>query len=239
MSASHPIAALIHFLARDIETMENERTEADSDRTARFVEVATAILLSVAGLASAWASYQSALWGGVQASHYARATAKTTEASQLAIIDGQRAGHDELMFMAWLSAASDGDEKRMAFYQRRFSPELRAIFLPWRARYPADMRDATVDAVPPKQLQRSEHAEGRAARALMAAAADELVAGDEANSHGDRFVASTVVLSTVLFLGGIAGLFRRNSVRLAVLGLAGLMAVAALLFLATLPTSSL
>jgi hypothetical protein len=81
-------------------------TPADAQRTRRL-EVATAALLSAAGLFSAWASYQAALWGGQQASHYALASAKVTEASRLSIVDGQLVGIDGLMFKSWLEAASD------------------------------------------------------------------------------------------------------------------------------------
>ena len=72
---------------------------------------------------------------------------------------------------------------------------------------------------------------------MQAAAVAEFAAGDEANGHGDRFIATTVILSTVLFLGGIAALFRHDRVRLAVLVLAAVMAIVALLFMATLPVN--
>lgn len=212
---------------------------AETERVSRHVEIATAILLSVAGLASAWASYQASLWGGEQASHYAQGNAKNTEASRLAIIDGQLVGQDMVVFMAWFEAAADGDNKRMLFFERRFSPELNAKFLPWRANFPRDMASAVPSSDAPASLPRTDHAEGREARRLQAAAAAEFVAGDKANGYGDRFIATTVILSTVLFLGGIAALFRHNQVRLAVLVLAGVLALAALLFMATLPVKGL
>jgi hypothetical protein len=211
----------------------------EPDRVSRRVEIATAVLLSVAGLASAWASYQASLWGGEQASHYAQGNAKNTEASRLAIIDGQLVGQDMVVFMAWFEAAADGDEKRKLFFERRFSPELNAKFLPWRANFPDDIANAVPKPDAPRYIPRTDHAEGREARRLQAAAAAEFAAGDEANAHGDRFIATTVILSTVLFLGGIAALFRHNGVRLAVLALASVLAVGALLFMATLPLKTL
>ena len=74
----------------------------DATRLLKRIEFTTAALLSVAGLVSAWASYQASLWGGVQASHYAHASAKLTEASRLSIIDGQAFATDSQLFMAWL-----------------------------------------------------------------------------------------------------------------------------------------
>ena len=92
----------------------------------RRIEITTAVLLSLAGLTSAWASYQAALWGGIQASHYARASAKVTEASRLSIVDGQAVGTDTAMFLGWLNAAADGDEKRMI--RRHSSRSYRTVF---------------------------------------------------------------------------------------------------------------
>jgi hypothetical protein len=84
----------------------------------RWIEPTTAVLLACAGPLSGWAAYQSALSGGIQASHYASAYAQLTEASRLSIIDGQQTAHDRAVFTAWLEAAADGDTKRMKFYER-------------------------------------------------------------------------------------------------------------------------
>ena len=205
----------------------------------RRIEVATAILLSAAGLISAWASYQAALWGGVQANHYAAANGKVTEASRLSIVDGQRVATDMLLFTAWLEAAADNDTKRMMFFERRFSPEMHADFDPWRARMPADLRTALPDANAPQALPRPGYREGVSAQRLQKAAVAEFKEGDTANGIGDRFVAATVVLSTVLFLGGISPLLRSTRVRMAMLVLAGVLGIAASVFIFTLPVAAL
>ncbi len=215
-------------------------TDVDSEtRLLRRIEVTTAVLLSLAGLASAWASYQASLWGGVQASHYAKASAKVTEASRLSIVDGQAFGADATIFMAWLDAAAVGDNQRMAFFEHRFSPELRSKFVPWRARFPGDLRHFSVEADAPNQFPRSEHKEGIRAGALQRAADAEFTEGDTANSISDRYVAATVVLSTVLFLGGISPLLKGARVRMAMLALASALGLAACIFILKLPIEGL
>jgi hypothetical protein len=209
------------------------------DPLPRRIEITTAVLLSLAGLTSAWASYQAALWGGIQASHYARASAKVTEASRLSIVDGQAVGTDTAMFLAWLNAAADGDAKRMLFFERHFSPELMVLFVPWRAALPEDVRTAAVQDGPPPPLPRSQHAEGKAAKALQKAADAEFIEGDRANDIGDRYVATTVVLSTVLFLGGISPILRRDSMRMAMLLLAALLGAVAAGFIVSFPVAEL
>ncbi|MFZ4688496.1 MAG: hypothetical protein ACOYLS_04605 [Polymorphobacter sp.] len=203
------------------------------------VEVATALLLSIAGLISAWSSYQASLWGGIQASHYSRASAKVTEASRLEIVDGQLVAADSMMFFAWFEAAAVNDEARMAFFERRFTPQLRAIFDPWRARFPGDVRRYSVDPDAPHALPRSQHSTGTEGRALRRAADAEFVEGDEANRIGDRYVATTVVLSTVLFLGGISPLLKIPLYRITLLALAAVLGIAAGLFIASLPIARL
>lgn len=213
--------------------------EEAAARTDKRTEISTALLLSFAGLFSAWASYQASLWGGIQASHYARASAKVTEASRLSIIDGQAVGTDMMLFMAWLEAAAVNDETRMAFYERRFSPEMHKKFDPWRARHPGNLRNSSLDPNTPEGMPRPIHNEGVQAKALQRAADLQFAEGDAANSVSDRYVAATVVLSTVLFLGGISPLLRRPQIRLAMLALAALLGIAASLFIFSLPTATL
>jgi hypothetical protein len=210
----------------------------DAQRTRR-IELATAALLSAAGLFSAWASYQASLWGGQQASHYAKASAKVTEASRLSIVDGQLVGVDGLMFKSWLEAAADGDEARMRFFEHRFSPELKAVFGPWRARYPGDLHQYSAAADAPNAFPRPVHAQGDEARALQRAADAELAMGEAANAHSDRYVATTVVLSLVLFLGGISASLTRPSVRWGLLALAATVGVGAVVFILRLPVAEL
>jgi hypothetical protein len=213
-------------------------SETDT-RLLRRIEITTAVLLSLAGLVSAWASYQASLWGGVQASHYAHASAKVTEASRLSIIDGQAFATDAQMFMAWLEAAAAGDTARMQFFEHRFSPELRSKFEPWRASHPGDLRALKMDRNAPRSFPRPLHPEGIAARALQRAADAEFAEGEEANRTSDRYVAATVVLSTVLFLGGISPLLNSPRIRMAMLALATLLGLGASIFIFSLPVQPL
>jgi hypothetical protein len=205
----------------------------------RWIEPATAILLSFAGLASGWASYQASLWGGTQASQYAIATSTMTQASALAIIDGQRTGADAMLFMAWFESAADGDAKRMAFYEKHFTPAFRAIFDPWRAKFPADLRAAELRADVPPGLPAVVHGEGLRAAELRSSADAAFAAGETANRHSDYYVASTVILSIVLFLAGISASLNRIRVRAGVILLAAVLCVIATGLIATLPVQPL
>ncbi len=205
----------------------------------RWIEPATAVLLSFAGLASGWASYQASLWGGTQASNYAVATSTMTQASALEIIDGQRSGADIALFMSWMEAAAAGDDKRMKFYEKRFTPAFRTTFDPWRAKFPADIRAGELRADVPGGLPTIVHTEGRRAAELRRAADAALAAGEIANGHSDYYVASTVILSIVLFLAGISASLNRARIRAGVVALAAVLCVIATGLIATLPVQAL
>lgn len=207
---------------------------------ARWIELVTAILLSVAGLATGWATYQAALWGGTQANHYAEAGAQLTDATRLELKVGQVSAVDYLMFQGWLDAAAKNEAGLMTFYERRFRPEFAAAFAKWRAKYPGDIRTyrpAAGAELPPQP--RFAYAEQTEASRLRKEAEASYAAGDKANAISDRFVAITVLLSTVLFLAGIASVLRRHAMRAVVLALASLLCAAALVYMVTLPSQSL
>ena len=56
--------------------------EAPVSRRRRIIEIASALLLALAAVAAAWAGYQSARWGGVQATDTAEASAARLESSR-------------------------------------------------------------------------------------------------------------------------------------------------------------
>jgi hypothetical protein len=59
------------------------------ERTERWLEVATGILLAIVAVATAWSGYQSARWDGVQAERYTQASAKRVESTRMSTLAGQ------------------------------------------------------------------------------------------------------------------------------------------------------
>lgn len=208
-----------------------------SPRSRRLDTIAS-IMLAAAGVASAWATYQSSLWGGVQASSYATASAKVTEAARLELQAGQKTGMDTAMYMAWMSAAAKNDQELMTFYERRFAPELKKVFDAWRSQYPADLRSQVREG-PNLPMLRTEHSESLEAKTMRDEAAALFGKADKANSTGDRYVASTVILALVLFLLGISTVARSWGQRRLLVMIAGGLGLAALAFLFSLPMAAL
>lgn len=206
----------------------------------RWIEMATAILLSAAGLATAWASYQAALWGGEQAASYSVASAKVTDAAKLDLAAGQTSAIDTALFVSWIDAALGGQPARMDFLEKRFSPAFATAFAPWRAQFPEDLEGYRLPNGPPEvALPRVTYASAEEAARLRTEATRLFALGDEANAVSDRYVAITVLLSTVLFLAGIGQLLKRKEPRIAVLGLAATLGILSTIWMLTLPIEAL
>ena len=204
----------------------------------RRLDTIASILLAAAGVASAWATYQSSLWGGIQASGYATASARVTEAARLELQAGQKAGLDTALYMAWLSAAAADDKELMTFYERRFAPGFRKVFDTWRAQYPEALR-GQVRKGPAVSLPRAEHPESREAERLRREAGDLFQQAAKANGTSDRYVASTVILALVLFLLGISTVSRSDRQKRLLVILASGLGLAVLVFLLRLPIARL
>lgn len=212
--------------------------DPDSPSRNRRLETVASIMLAAAGVASAWATYQSSLWGGIQASSYATGSARVTEAARLELQAGQKAGMDTALYMAWLSAAAADDRELMTFYERRFAPGFRKVFAEWRAQYPEDLR-GQVRQGPAVPLPRAEHPEALEASRLRQDASNLFSKADKANATGDRYVASTVILALILFFLGLSTVARSERQRRLLVILAGGLGVAVLVFLLRLPVASL
>src|SRR5262249_10362003 len=107
----------------------------DQDKVDRL-EVASAVVLSIAALASSWASYQAGLWDGEQAAHYSRANALRIEASRVALEGDLVVSAQMRMFDAWLQARAGKEPASAPFYQSRMPEHFRSASTPWLADKP-------------------------------------------------------------------------------------------------------
>jgi hypothetical protein len=210
------------------------------ERHPGWLDAATAVLLSAAGLVSAWASYQAALWGGIQASNYTIATAKLTAASNEAITAQQISSRDDAMFMAWLDAASTNDKLRMRYYENHFRSAYKAAFEAWRAEQPQTLATSQ-GKLPssPAPMPIATGPEMAKAATLRTAANASFATGEAANGHGDRYTMATVALALVLFLGGISPMLKRRGARLGLLVIAAAIGLVAAAYIAALPVATL
>ncbi|MFN7399096.1 MAG: hypothetical protein ACK5SX_08565 [Sandaracinobacter sp.] len=201
-----------------------------------ITDIAAGVILAIAGLLSAWATFQAALWGGNQAAAFTEANRLQTEASRLEIIATQRQSVALTVAHAWLDATLSGDATRATFYERHLQPHQRKLFEEWRAQLPADIANAKVNSneppIPLPDVLTSGREAAQAARAEAEAAFQE---GQAANAIGDRFTLATVLLSLVLFLAGTGQLLRLQLARNMVIALSGLILLGAAGYALSIP----
>lgn len=205
----------------------------------RWIESATVTLLALAGVLSAWASFQATLWSGLQDRQYALASARSSGVAFYALVQEQHAAADAAMVSAWLDAATRNDAPLMATYEANFRPDLKPAVAAWRSKLPNNLAAASArDLINAGPLPRAPLTEAAMAQNIKRQALDEFAKGERANDVSDRYVASTVVLATVLFLGGISSNFDRRGPRIALVLLAACLGVAVAVFILRLPLAT-
>lgn len=182
-------------------------------------EIPITIVLAIAGLASAWASFQGGIWDKQEAENYALSNAYLTESSQLLIRSGQEASVSAALFLQWLDATVNRQHLRASMVANLMPPWFADEFGRWRSTLPQDLTALKPNA--PLPLFRGPSLE--AAKAARAKSDAARLAAESAGRTGDTYDAANVVLATALFLAGISAVLRRPRGRLIVVSLAGML----------------
>ena len=216
------------------ELAEKEPNSSGVSRGERRLELGAVLLLSLTTVATAWSGYQAARWSGEQSQHYARASAVRIKAQQQNTAAGQLRIDDLLYFNEWLNADRAGDHALARIYERRFRPEFVPAFRAWIAQKPFTNPDAIAG---PLYMPQYRLAEVSAANRLDREADTLYREGTEAKTNDDRYILSTVFFAAVLFFAGISLRLTWRPLRVIVLGLATLMLLGGIVFVATLPVA--
>jgi hypothetical protein len=204
----------------------------EKDRRGRWVEIACAVVLSLATMATAWCAYQSTLWGGVQTFRLAAAN-KAGRASSAAHIEAlQFRAFDASMVIDWMRAKHESNQRHEQFLFNRFRPETKTAVQAWLATDPFNN-----PAAPSGPFKMAEYVQPELEEAKRQAdlAAEKHAAAQEANQTSDTYVLLTVLFASVLFFGGIAGTLESRQLRVIVLAIALALFAATVVLLATMP----
>jgi hypothetical protein len=196
------------------------------------VEIGEAVLLAVVAVATAWSGYQSALWDGRSAKLYGTSSRVRIQATQNSTRGGQEQLYDGLTFDFWLRAKLEGDTALARAYEKRFRPEYRPAFRAWLATDPFTNPHAPAGPIFMPQyrnalVERGDRQDEHATEVFEQAAS--------ARETGDKYVRTTVLLATVLFLVAISQRFDVVKVRIALLGAALVLLAIAVVAIAEYP----
>jgi len=214
---------------------ETEAQAAATKRRRFSLELIIVILLGIASVATAYASFQSSLWDSVMAADYTRGqNAKTEaesiylEANQQYIQDAQTYTQLAVLGVDAISSdpevAADAEVKINALADTSIDDVLAAA-LDWSnqtGEYPLDSDEYLAARFGPYQD-------------LQADAAEYVKSGDDANANGDRLTLFTVLLAIALFLLGIAAVVSSTTIKWGLIFVGGGITLVAIVFTALVP----
>jgi hypothetical protein len=176
----------------------------------RWLEPASAILMALATLSTAWCSYQSSKWSGQSSDFATNAARLEQKAALLHLEDNQVINIQSKMFMDFINAKLAGNDKLAQFYSDRFPPELRAAYARWMEQNPFE--NPTADPHPFVQgLYKARFADD-ISQATTSAGRDGAEARRTANLAA-QYLSNTVLFATVLFFAGTSARFDQRHVR--------------------------
>lgn len=201
--------------------------ETPAEPAENSLSIFAAILLGIAATLTAISAYQAALSDGEALQGYTRSTAALSDANYFYSQGNQTFAGDQQLFVQFATAAQSGDTDLRDYLTTLMRPELNEAVLWWQ-----DDPDAITpfDEAEDNPYVIAELAE---ADALAAESTAAFEAGSAADDQGDEFELSSVLLALTLFFGGIATLFRRRPVAIALLGFAAVTLAAGAVQLAT------
>ena len=199
----------------------------------RWLEIAAALMLSLATLGIAWSGYQAAKWSGLQARRYTQASTARAFANRAATLGAQDRTQDLLNFNRWLEVSTAGDTQLADLYQRRFREEFTPAFERWQADDPLNNTDATPSPLLEKNYVLSNEVKANKLEDLGDLRFEQ---GKDATENADSYVFATVFFAVVLFFAGISLRFQWFPMRIFILGLGGVMLVWGGIHLLSLPT---
>lgn len=202
------------------------------DERKHWVEIACAVLLSLAMLASAWCAYQANLWTGVQTFRLAAANKAGREGSKATLEALQLRAFDAAMLMCFIEAQTRDNQRLEYILRDRFRPEMKKAVEAWLKTDPFNTPDA-----PPSPFKMAEYVQRELedAKRHDALSAREHATAHEANQVSDTYVLLTVAFTSVLFFGGIGGSFQSRWLRVCFFVIALVLFAVTVAFLGTMP----
>jgi hypothetical protein len=229
------------------------------------LELLAAILLGIAAIATALASYESSLYGGKSVENYSQANKIATSAAaerSRAIVEMTRDSQVEMD--AWRLTKEGDDSGNAAAEARNYEiatylytkvmsePGYKAMGLPPEARKEAEEDDDTPgveeqQAAIQEQLLKTamdtELAGNEEYRKEMLAKSQTLSdeaesifkTGQVANETGDKFQLVAVIFAISLFFGGIVQVFRNDRMRWVILCVGAVLFLGGAIYMVSLP----
>jgi hypothetical protein len=208
--------------------------DAGEGRFDRHFELAATVLLAIAAVATAWASYQSARWHGEQARGQSRSIAARVESTRAANVANRQGQIDVALFTQWVDAYARDETELADFYDKRFRPEFKPAFDAWVATRPRKNPSAPLSPFAMPQYKLAATAQADRLEAQAAAFSDR---GGDFRQRADNYSLAVVLFASSLFFAGISTRLHSSTTRMVVLGLGCTLFLGTVIWIATFPVS--
>jgi hypothetical protein len=205
----------------------------EKDRRRGRLELALAIILSMATLSSTWCGYQAKSWADQQSTKQAAADTAERNAAENTIIGLQLRTFDGIVMNEYWAALRQKDTETSD-----------TIFSHMRSQMRKAIEASVAEGVLTNPevtgpLQRPEYllTEEVEAKRLRAEAGRMNAAAQEAGQTAGSYITLTLMFASVLFFGGITGTFTARRVRIGLACVAFTLFVVTAAFLVQLPVS--
>jgi len=199
-----------------------------------WVEVAAAVLLSLAAVATAWSSYQATRWNGEQAKTSGKVNKTRIEAARASDLANAQEQVDVATFMQWVDSYARGETQLVTFYRQRFRPEFKPAFNAWIATKPLTTKGAprTPFVMPQYRLAAKAEAD------RLDVTAEALSAQVRRNiQRSSNYVLGVVLFAVALFFAGMSTKLTAPGLRKAMLAVGYVIFLGAAVWIATSPVS--
>jgi hypothetical protein len=207
---------------------------AGGSRFDRHFELVATVLLAVAAVATAWASYQSARWHGEQARAQSASVAARVESTRAANVANRQGQIDVALFTQWVDAYARNETELAAFYDKRFRPEFKPAFNAWVATKPRKNPNAPLSPFAMAQYKLAANAASDRLEVKAAAASQRAGAFIQ---RADDYSLAVVLFASSLFFAGISTRLRSETTRMVILGLGCTLFLGTVIWIATFPVS--
>jgi hypothetical protein len=198
------------------------------------LEVVTTLLLAVAAVATAWASYQATRWNGEQARAGSRTTALRIDAARAAGLAAEQTQVDVAVFIQWIDATANNDAELEEFYVDRFRPEFRTAFDTWIAGDPFATPGAPLSPFALDEYQTAASAEAE----QLDQAAEQSSATVTVNiQRASNYILGVVLFSVALFFAGMSTRLRMSRLRTVTVVIGCIVFFGTAIWMATFPVS--
>lgn len=204
----------------------------EKEKKRKWVETLSTILLSAATLLSAWCVYEASQWNGEQYFRIEDVNMADRDRLKAEIKAAQRQAAQTQLFLAFITARNQGDEKLADFLMDCFPPYLRKATVIWHSLDPLNNPDAPRSPFDMEEYVLPERDE---ITKYTEEAKKFKTAANEADHHSDNYLLLSAMLSMVLFFSGLSGAMNSDLNQRIILGIASVILLVTLFYIFRLP----